>query len=265
MTEGNSQTVRPGEKSWDAAIYDQKHSFVWKFGAAVIELLAPRKGERILDLGCGTGHLTHQIALSGAEVIGLDRSADMIEQARKNYPEVRFVLADAADFEFPLPFDAVFSNAALHWMKEQARVTACIARALKSGGRFVAEFGGKGNLQAIRRAIPRALEEMRIPIEGDWWNPWYYPTIGEYASLLERHGLAVRSALLFDRPTALEDGARGLRTWIEMFRSDLLASLPPDTLPDFLDRMERHLRPVLFRDGVWYADYQRIRVVAVRE
>lgn len=126
---------------WDPALYDNKHGFVWKSGADLVARLSPQQGERIVDLGCGTGHLTAQMAASGAEVVGLDADPEMIAQARANYPDLRFEIADARDFHLPAPFDAVFSNAALHWVTEPERPIACIARALKPGGRFIAEFG----------------------------------------------------------------------------------------------------------------------------
>src|SRR5262249_49917586 len=154
----------------------------------LIGLLSPQSGERILDVGCGTGHLTHQISLSGADVTGLDRSAAMVEQARKSYPHLNFIVADAANFELPEPFDAVFSNAALHWVKRAAQAAACIVQALKPGGRFVAEFGGKGNLAAFHGAIKNAMQAMSIGV-GEDLDMWYFPSIGEYASLLEGHHL----------------------------------------------------------------------------
>lgn len=252
------------EKRWDPALYDSKHSFVWKYGRELIELLAPRTGERVLDLGCGTGHLTHQIALTGAEVTGLDLSPAMIEQARRNYPELEFVQADAAAFEFARPFDAVFSNAALHWVTQPEAVVECVARALQPGGRFAAEFGGKGNIGAIRQAISQALRAPGIARNQEW-NPWYYPSIGEYAGLLERQGLAVRYATVFDRPTALEEGERGLRIWLEMFATSLLETLSPEQKESLIRHVEDLLRPTQFRDGAWYADYSRIRVLARRE
>ena len=135
---------RKTEKTWNTALYDGKNAFVWKYGRGVVELLAPKPGERILDLGCGTGHLTNQIGAAGAEVIGLDKSQPMIEEARRLYPDLRFEIADATDFHLAQPFDAVFSNAAIHWMKDQTAVARCIWEALRQGGRFVAEFGGKG-------------------------------------------------------------------------------------------------------------------------
>jgi trans-aconitate 2-methyltransferase len=260
----NEPTSPPSAKRWDPALYDSKHSFVWKYGLELIELLAPQRGERILDLGCGTGHLTNQIALSGAAVTGLDISEAMIAKARENYPDLEFVQADAADFRFAEPFDAVFSNAALHWIKRAEAVVECIARALQPGGRFVAEFGGKGNVAAIHTALQRALRALGLS-KNEEWNPWYYPSVGEYASLLERHGLAVRSATLFDRPTPLEEGERGLRLWLAMFAEEALDPLSLSQREEVIHSVEEHLRPARFRDGAWVADYARIRVMARRE
>jgi len=256
-------TAASSAKRWDPALYDSKHSFVWKYGLELIELLAPQRGERILDLGCGTGHLTNQIALPGAAVTGLDISQAMIEQARQNYPDLEFVPGDAAAFAFQQPFDAVFSNAALHWVKRPEAVVECVAHALHPGGRFVAEFGGKGNIAAIHAALRTALQALAPP-RSEEWNPWYYPSVGEYATLLERHGLAVRYATLFDRPTPLEEGERGLRLWLEMFAGELPATLSPSQREDVIRSVEERLRPAQFRDGTWYADYARIRVMARR-
>jgi len=260
----NEPSLPSSAKRWDPALYDSKHSFVWKYGLELIELLAPQRGERILDLGCGTGHLTNQIALSGAAVTGLDISQAMIEQARQNYPDLEFVPGAAAAFAFQQPFDAVFSNAALHWVKRPEAVVECVAHALQPGGRFVAEFGGKGNIAAIHAALRTALQALAPP-RSEEWNPWYYPSVGEYATLLERHGLAVRYATLFDRPTPLEEGERGLRLWLQMFAEDLLDTLSPDAREQAIQSVERQLRPARFRDGSWYADYSRIRVLARRE
>ena len=264
MERETTDAPSPTMKGWDAELYDARHSFVWKYGEELIELLSPKKGERILDLGCGTGHLSQQISRSGAEVIGLDRSPAMIEQARKTYPNLEFVVADAADFEFPEPFDAVFSNAALHWMMEAGKVAACIARALKPGGRLVAEFGGKGNIKALQAAIRNALVVLGHA-GGEHLNLWYFPSIGEYASLVEQHHLAVTFAALFDRPTALNDSENGLRHWLDMFASELLTHFTIPERTEIVRAVEDQLRPILFHNGTWFVDYRRIRVVAVRE
>ncbi len=251
-------------KQWDPALYDRKHSFVWKYGEEVIGLLAPQQGERILDLGCGTGHLTQRIALSGARVTGLDRSAQMIEQARAAYPNIEFVLGDAANFGFPQPFDGVFSNAALHWMKPPEPVAASIARCLRPGGRLIAEFGAKGNLKAIHAAIKRALDAMGLPADEEA-NLRYYPSIAEYAGILEANRLEVTYAKIFDRPTPLEEGENGLRNWLRTFGGNAVARLSPAERSEFETRVADQLRLTLYRDGTWFADYRRIRIVAIRE
>ncbi len=194
-------------------------------------------------------------------MIGLDSSASMIETARTTYPDLEFAVSDARDFSFPTPFDAVFSNAALHWIPEAEEVVRSITTALKPGGRFVAEFGGKGNIATIISALQQSLREI-AGIEADFG--WYYPSIGEYTSLLERYGLTVRIALLFDRPTKLEDGEKGLRNWLLMFRRDMLEKLPEETRSQVIERAEAKARSQLFKEGHWIADYRRLRVAAYK-
>lgn len=188
--------------SWDTELYEAQHGFVWKFGEDLIQLLDPRKGERILDLGCGTGQLTQKIAERGADVLGLDASPEMIGQARQNFPSLQFLLKDAAAMEFLEEFDAVFSNAALHWMLDAPAVAKGMFRALRKGGRLVAELGGVGNIRQIEGAI----ETVLLRYLGNHLPPrrTFFPSIGEYAGVLESCGLEVRSAVLFDRPTPLE-------------------------------------------------------------
>jgi trans-aconitate 2-methyltransferase len=244
--------------NWDAGLYDSRHAFVWQFGASLLELLAARPGEHILDLGCGTGHLTAQLAAAGADVIGLDLAPTMIEEARRAHPQLRFVLGDARDFAFDDPFDAVLSNAALHWVKPPEKVIACVARCLKPGGRFVAELGGRGNVKAIQAALTSAAAAVGL---GDWQAPWYFPSVGEYAALLEAGGLEVTFATLFDRPTPLQ-GEEGMRQWVAMFAGGLLEAVSEGQRGEFLSHVEAQLRPVLYREGGWFADYRRLRVVA---
>jgi trans-aconitate methyltransferase len=251
---------------WNPALYDAKHGFVAKFGEALLELLAPQPGEHILDLGCGTGHLSHKIAERGAAVIGLDSSPDMIAAARKAYPDIEFQPSDATDFAFDRLFDAVFSNAALHWVKPPEAAVRCIARALRPGGRLVTEFGGKGNIATIADAVRSALRHVTgldIP------HSLYFPSISQYSALLEAHGLEVRAAWLFDRPTPLE-GPGGMRNWLAMFGGGLLGDLALRGMAaDELERAtaiaERNLRKTNFHDGQWFADYRRIRLVAARQ
>ena len=250
------------KSNWNAQLYDDKHSFVWKLAAGVLELLDPKPGERILDLGCGTGHLTGKIAEARAHVVGVDRSPEMIAQAREKYPALRFEVMDARELVLDGNFDAVFSNATLHWINEPGRVVTGIAKLLKPGGRFVAEFGGKGNTGELLKAVARVWTKHAVP--GPPPRPWYYPTIAEYSGLLEKHGLEVTYAVLFDRPTPLDDGERGLRNWLDMFGASFVASLPEATRNQLRDELERELRPTLFRDGHWVMDYRRLRVSATR-
>ncbi|HKS95890.1 MAG TPA: methyltransferase domain-containing protein [Terriglobia bacterium] len=246
---------------WNARLYDAKHAFVWERATDLLQLLEPGANERILDLGCGTGHLAAKIASSCSLVIGIDSSPAMIAEAKQNYPALAFEVADARDFQFGDPFDAVFSNAALHWIKPPERVVECVRNALKPGGRFVAEFGGKGNVRYLVDAFSRSLELIGCAPKEDP-NPWYFPSVGEYSALLEQRGFEVAYAALFDRPTPLEDGEHGIRNWIRMFGGAFSSHVLPEKGDAFIEDVERQLRSRLFRDGAWYADYRRLRIGA---
>jgi trans-aconitate methyltransferase len=233
--------------AWDAARYQARHSYVFAYGESLVDILKPEAGERILDLGCGSGQLTAKIAESGAQVIGIDQSAGMIAEARRNFPLLKFDVADAANFRLDTPVDAVFSNAVLHWVKDADGVAESVARALRSGGRFVVEMGGTGNTQAVIDAI----RDVAGPVE----TPWYFPSVGEYTSLLERHGFEIAFATLFDRPTLVE-GEDGLEDWLSMFAGSMLESR------ELRREVAELLRPRMFRDGRWVLDYRRLRVIA---
>jgi len=246
---------------WDAAQYDAKHAFVYEKAKELVELLAPVPGERILDLGCGTGALAAEIAGRGAEILGVDRSENMISQARKKFPALRFEALDARELRFHAEFDAVFSNAVLHWIPEPEQVLAGVAHALRHGGRFVAEFGGKGNIHRLVEGFHRAFSALGIR-EPEGVSPWFYPSVAEYAGLLEKHGLEVRVASLFDRPTVLEDGERGLRNWIRQFRHTLLEKMGELNAQQWIEEVERQCRAELFKNGSWELDYRRLRIAA---
>ena len=246
--------------TWNAGLYDDRHSFVWKMAEGLLELLAPQPGEKILDIGCGTGHLTAKIAARVAHVTGVDRSPEMIRQAQTAYPQIRFEVGDAKKIPLEGPFDAVFSNATLHWIKEPEVVVTEISRLLGPGGRFVAEFGGKGNIAELVAAAERAWNKLHFPQPMP--NPWYYPSLAEYAGLLERHNLEVTYGLLFDRPTPLEEGEEGLRNWLRMFGGAIFETLTEHQRNDLIAETVREARTKLFRDGQWVIDYRRLRVVA---
>ena len=255
--------TKESDAAWDANLYDAKHDFVWKYGADLVALLDPRAGEPILDLGCGTGHLTAKIAESGALVTGADRSAEMVSAARLAFSNLKFEVMDARNLAYHGEFDAVFSNAALHWISEPEPVLQGIRRSLRSGGRFVAELGGKGNVRVVKEAFDTVLVKLGAAKSAEV-QPWYFPSAGEYSALAERNGLEVRLVALFDRPTALADGAEGLRNWICMFGGAYLSKAGESRREEFLRRVEERLRPRLFRDGQWWLDYRRLRIVACK-
>ena len=243
---------------WSPDLYDDKHSFVWKLGTSVIELLDPKPGERILDVGCGLGQLTAQIVDSGAEVVGVDSSAAMIDEARRTRPDIEFQLGDVQCLDTASPFDAVFSNAALHWITQPDNAALCIARALKPTGRLAVEFGGQGNVQHLTAAVEAAYHSLLgEPLR----HPWYFPSIAAFSSLLETHGMEVTFATLIDRPTPLEDDD-GLRNWVRMFGQHWLSRIQAEQQDEFFSRVEEFARPNLFQNSHWFADYRRIRVAA---
>lgn len=246
---------------WDSTLYDSKHHFVSDFGERIITLLDPQPGERILDVGCGTGHLTARIANYGAQTVGVDHAATMIEQARSNYPALDFRVANGETMRFDEPFDAVFSNAALHWMKDAPAVAESLWHALKPGGRLVIEMGGKTNVQIIWAGLCDALAAAGQPRPTD--TPWYFPSIGEYATLLEKQGFYVSYMFHFKRPTPLE-GEEGMRNWLAMFTNNILRDLPPARQEATIADVENRLRPLLYQDGQWVGDYVRLRVIAHR-
>jgi len=250
--------------SWNTELYQSSHAFVWQFGRDLLTMLTPKPGERILDVGCGTGQLTADIAKAGADVIGLDVSPQMIKAARQNYPDLRFEVADIAATSYDSKFDAVFSNAALHWVKNQEGAIKAIARALKPGGRLVFEMGGRGNIRHIWTSTMQALAEMGVE-DPEELSPWFYPSIGEYAPMLESRGLLVTFAVLFDRPTPLAGGEQGLRNWLEMFGTFASHVLSPARREELIRRIEDLARPALFHNDEWTVDYKRLRMIAVKK
>ncbi len=250
--------------NWNPRLYDDKHAFVFKYGEDLVNLLAPRQGERILDLGCGTGYLTHLIASSGALVTGVDSSADMIHKAKTAYPELEFQQGSATDLYFAPLFDAVFSNAVLHWVLDKESAIDGVYRSLRPGGRFVLEMGGKGNVEGIILAARKVLTR-----HGFYKNaasqPWYYPSVGEYTTLLEKRDFRIDYASHFDRETELKDGDNGIKDWLRMFGSSFFKDIPAVTLDNLLDEIQETLRPTHYRNHKWWADYKRLRVAATKQ
>lgn len=244
--------------AWDAQRYDRSFAYVSRFGRDVVDLLAPAAGERVLDLGCGTGDLTAELAARGIDVVGIDADPAMITTARARHPQVSFEQADAHTFTLAAPVDAVLSNAALHWMRRPSAVIDRVRAALRPGGRFVGEFGGHGNIATIHAAVVESTQQVGLDI-GRLDDPWYFPTPAAYASLLESGGFRVRLLEHFDRPTPLTDGEDGLAEWLRQFASGLLGALTVDEREAVIRATVSRCRPALHRDGRWVADYVRLR------
>lgn len=247
---------------WNADLYDQKHQFVSNFGESLVSILQPKNGEHILDVGCGTGDLAFEIAKSGATVTGIDASTSMIEKAAEKYPNCTFKVADGQHFSFPSAFDAVFSNAAIHWMKNQQQVVHNCYAALRDGGRFVAELGGAKNIQSIVDAIQEASILLNIPYKADQF-PWVFPTKEEMTNMLTTAGFHVVAIEHYERPTPLV-GEDGIRNWLIMFSNNLLKHLTDTEKEALYTKCEEILRPQLYQDGTWIADYWRLRFIAVK-
>lgn len=248
--------------TWDAFLYDSKHSFISNLGTRLIELLAPIKGEKILDLGCGTGDLANTLYNDGVNIIGVDKSANMIEQAIRKYPQIEFRVQDAITLDYKDEFDAVFSNATLHWVQPANLALQGIYKSLKQGGRFIAEFGGKGNVEMITNEIIYQIRNSGSAFSQEQF-PWYFPSIAEYSTLMEATGFRLTFAQHFDRPTKLE-GSNGLKNWINMFGSQFFDGIPEHVKSQIINNVDINLRDCLYKDSNWFADYKRIRIVGVK-
>ncbi len=248
---------------WDAKLYDNKHDFVSKFGEGILSYLQAKPGESILDLGCGTGDLTEEIFQTGAKVIGVDNSTEMIRSAKIKFPAIDFRQADARIMQFDERFDAIFSNAVLHWIKEKEMVIRQMHLLLKENGRIVLEFGGKGNIQQMQEVFRNVLKKRGFIKESNL-DFWYFPSIAEYATELEKQHFRVIHAEHFDRNTPLK-GDQGMHDWFMMFGVNFLANIPLNDIDGILEETASILRPTHYRDGIWNADYKRIRIIAIKE
>lgn len=251
------------QDTWNATLYDTNHSFVSTFGQDLITALAPRKDEKILDVGCGTGDLAHKIHEFGASVTGIDASENMIQQAQHKYSHIQFAVQDATALDYDEEFDAVFSNAALHWIKPQKQALHSIYQSLKRGGRFIAELGGKGNIKMITDEVINQYTAYGLEYDMEQF-PWYFPSTGEYASLMEEVGFTVAYTQYFYRPTPL-DGEDGIKNWLHMFGSGLFTGIPKDLRENMIMAVQQNLKEKWFHDGKWIADYKRIRVMGIKE
>lgn len=247
---------------WNPTFYDKSFDFVSRYGEGILSYLKPKPSEIILDLGCGTGDLTKEISLSGARVIGVDNSADMIAKAKIKYPELEFYQMDARDLKLDILFDAIFSNAVLHWIPEKEIVIKKMYSLLNDNGRIVLEFGGKGNNEQMLKIL-REVFIKRGYADNAKINFWYYPSIGEYATELEKSNFRVVHAEHFDRLTPLRSD-QGIKDWFLMFGEYLFTGISDAEKDDILNEVQDKLKATHFINNVWNADYKRIRIVAIK-
>ncbi len=245
-------------QEWDPAAYARNAAFVAELGQPLVALLAPRAGERVLDLGCGDGRLTLALREAGCAVVAVDSSASQVEAARRRGLDARVMDGEALDFDGA--FDAVFSNAALHWMKRPDLVLQGVSRSLRPGGRFVGELGAAGNVQTIVDALSAALRRRRLAFAD--FDPWYYPTGPEYRARLEVAGFAVMSLEVFARPTPLPGD---ITAWLETFAGAFRSASPGEEGAVFFGELREALAPRLRKpDGTWWVDYVRLRFHATK-
>jgi trans-aconitate methyltransferase len=243
---------------WNPKQYAEHARFVTQLGAPLIALLAPKAGERILDLGCGDGVLTKELMDLGCEALGVDASPAMVEAAQGRGVPARVM--DGHELPFHEQFEAVFSNAALHWMLEPDEVLRRVWRSLRPGGRFVAEFGGQGNLTQVLNGLHRVLKVHGY--DPDSIRPWYFPSAEAYRERLTGQGFQVLSLDLFPRPTPLPDD---MTDWLEMFAQPFLTIVPDEVRKQVLHEVRDSLRPtVRTADGRWVVDYVRLRCQAIK-
>lgn len=246
------------QQQWNPQQYAEHARFVTDLGAPLLDLLTPKPGERVLDVGCGDGVLTKQLMDRGCDVIGVDASPAMVETAKAL--GVQAHVMDGHQLPFYEEFDAVVSNAALHWMVKPDEVLCSIRRALRPGGRFVAEFGGSGNLTKVLAGLHKILRAYGC--DPTALQPWYFPTVVEYRARLEQQGFQVISIDVFPRPTELPGD---ITKWLEMFTQPFLLLIPSASRAEFLTRVREVLRPSLATpDGRWSVDYVRLRCHAIK-
>lgn len=248
---------------WKPKLYNEKHSFVYQYGEDLIKLLDPKATQRILDLGCGPGQLTSKISELAKKTIGIDKSAEMIMDAKSKFPNIEFQVADAGNFRFSKKFDSIFSNATLHWVKNFKSAIACMYENLNPNGKVVLEFGGKGNVQIIVNELRNSLK-MRGYNSQSNLDLWYFPSIGEYSTELESAGFRVLLAEHYDRPTELADENSGTKDWLSMFAESFFIGVSENHIEEIKNEVQEKIKDKCFINGKWFADYKRIRIVAIK-
>ena len=246
---------------WKAKEYTNNFSFVHNYGESVMELLDVPTGAKVIDLGCGNGALTQKLAEKGYEVIGMDASQDMLQIARQKHPALTFIQADATKKIPSEPVEGIFSNAVFHWINDQQALFANVAKTLKPGGQLVFEMGGAECAATVHNALRQCFTKRGLP----YAYSFYFPTIGEYAPIVEAHDLRITYATWFRRPTEQQTGEQGLADWIKMFVREAFKIVDAEQAEDIIAEAEEICRPKLYKAGKWYIDYTRLRMKAVKQ
>ncbi len=250
--------MQKNQNTWNAEKYGKHADFVPKLAFPLIDLLGDIKGKKILDVGCGDGTLTLELVKRGADVTGIDSSPQMVAASKSK--GIKAFVGTVTDMPFDSEFDAIFSNAVLHWVPEAEKALENIAKSLKDGGIFVAEFGGKGNIQSIIQAMEQVFEEN--PEFGEFKNVWYFPDVNEYKALLEKTGFNVEYIELIPRPTPIDH----IQNWLEIFTNIYTSHLTERQTELFRNRVKELLEDKLYSpENGWIADYVRLRLKAMKK
>lgn len=243
---------------WNANLYDHNYDFVAEYGKGLLDFVPEDKTQRILDLGCGTGVLTAELAQLGDYVLGIDGSAEMLQKAKQTYPGLDFEVMNALEMPYLQQWDLVFSNAVFHWITDHDLLIQKIKSALKPSGKLICEFGAYGNVSIIEEEIKAAFAKIGL----EYCSKFNFPTVEAFGSLLEKYGFIIEKIYDYDRPTALKDGEKGLYHWTKQFFDTDLGKLSEKEQEIVLENMMDGLREKLWNGSVWTADYRRLRVIA---
>ncbi len=243
---------------WNASLYDDKHRFVAEYGKDLLECIPHDPEQEILDLGCGTGILTARLFELGNRVVGIDSSHSMIEKAKDQFPEIEFRVCNALDLPFEQEFDVVFSNAVFHWIDDHDLLIKNIYKSLHDGGLLICEFGAHGNIKTIEIAF----SEICNTYGYHYTSGFNFPTVDDFAQMLEKNKLKIEKIYAYDRPTVLSDGEHGLVHWMKQFFSFELVKIPMDIQNIIFEKMEKVCRNTIWNGKEWVADYRRLRAIA---
>ncbi|MBQ7197456.1 MAG: class I SAM-dependent methyltransferase [Synergistaceae bacterium] len=248
--------------NWEAKEYEDKFSFVHRYGEDVINMIDAPLGSLVIDLGCGNGALTQKISERGYSVIGIDGSSDMLKLARKLHPNLEFREDDARYFKLENKADVIFSNAVFHWIddEDQDKLLKNIRSNLNDKGSLVCEFGGFGCAETVHSSLRLTFNSHGL----EYPFSFYFPTIGEYAPRIEKAGFILKEAFLFERPTP-QNGENGLKNWIKMFCKRAFTDISENDSEIIINEAVENARYVLFHDETWYVDYVRIRLKALAQ